>query len=150
MNFQDWFIEKKVQNHHIGFVNLLQSEQQKQVFQSLADQMATMRPSQTLGLEFLELVVDIISLKKENLIDRNFSDFDSWKKHLYSLRFPQTVARDQVLKEKLEQLSWPTQSKIKFERRGDRAGVELKTFITSSLDLKKLIAELERVQKDFP
>ena len=53
------------------------------------------------------------------------------------------------LKEKLESLSWPYGSKIKFERRGDRAGIELKLFISSSSDLTKVISSLERVKENI-
>ena len=43
-------------------------------------------------------------------------------------------------------LPWPYGSKLKFERRGDRAGIELKVFITSEADLIKTIAALEQVK----
>lgn len=150
MNFQDWLYEKKVEQHHLVFMNALKTQQQKDSFHSLATELASFNPSQSSGLKFLEILADLILLNKEGQVLRNFNSFDLWKEHLRALRYPQTASHDLQFKEKLEKLSWPSNSKIKFERRGDRAGVELKTFITSALDIKKFAAELERLEKDFP
>lgn len=150
MNFQDWLLEKKVHDQHLVFANALKTKDQKQAFESLAYKMANLSPSQSLGLQFLELITDLILMDKTHLILEESKDFNCWLQHIKELRYPQTLSRDQNLKEKLEKLNWPSGSKTKFERRGDRAGVELKTFISSSLDIKKLAAELERLEKEFP
>ena len=79
----------------------------------------------------------------------NSSDVPTWKNHLKKIRYPMTSQNEEQLKDRLENLPWPYGSKVKFERRGDRSGVELKVFIASSVDLTKVISSLERIKEQL-
>jgi len=81
-------------------------------------------------------------INSENEVLTETTNINTWKSELKKLRYPQTTLSDQELKTKLEALPWPYGAKVKFERRGDRAGVEVKLFISSSADLTKSISAL--------
>lgn len=105
------------------------------------------------GLKILELSTEILLINPnqylfDEMFDKN-KNSETWIKQLQALRFPLTTARDEQQEQKMIKLSWPVGSKVKFERRGDRSGVELKYFITSPADMIKLISSLERVYAEM-
>jgi hypothetical protein len=83
------------------------------------------------------------------LLFESSHDFSKWSESLKKLRYPQTSLRDESLKQKFESLPWPAGSKVKFERRGDKSGVELKIFISGQADVTKAVAALERVGQEL-
>ena len=149
MSFQTWTLEKKIKDTDLVFLRALNSSVHLDLFQKAADQFALLNPTFSESLPVLEQMTDLILMGHDEQLFLNSESFDIYKKHIRALRFPQTTQRDEELKIKLESLPWPYGSKVKFERRGDRAGVELKLFISSEVDLTKVISALERVQKEF-
>lgn len=145
MDFKAWTILKKVKASDLIFIQTL-SDGQAGIFNSIADKMAGLNPSFSEGISFLEKVADLIQMgHTENLLNESES-FSSWEQALYKLRYPVTSERDEIAKKHFEQLPWPAGAKLKFERRGDRAGVEVRIFISSPTDITKVISSLERVQ----
>ncbi|MBC7420165.1 MAG: hypothetical protein H7328_05505 [Bdellovibrio sp.] len=160
MDFKTWAVDKKLKDSDLLFKKALKTPSQEDLFLKAADHMATLKPSFTEGLQTLELLTDLILMGHDEALfggagvpvtSDNFQPliFESWKESLRRLRYPETSLRDDDLKIKLEKLPWPYGSKVKFERRGDRAGVELKLFVSSSTDLTKILASLERVQEEI-
>lgn len=156
--FQNWVQTKKVQPNDLRFLSLLPAPEQKDLFHQHTDIFFATAPSFSEGLQVLELVVDLILLKRDSEIpvlavaDRNqaVQKISEWRAQLHKLRYPSTSGNDDQRKQILENLNWPTGAKTKVERRGDRHGVELKIFISSSTDVTKLISNLERIKNDFP
>ncbi|MGZ3692138.1 MAG: hypothetical protein ACXVAX_11590 [Pseudobdellovibrio sp.] len=149
MNFKTWKEQKKVKDGDLVFASALKGTQQQEVFNKLADDMAALAPSFTEGLAFLETAVDLILMGHlETLFEKN-KNFEIWNMHLKDLRYPQTKLRDETLKQRFEKLPWPYGSKVKFERRGDKFGAELKLFISNPSDLTKILASLERVKQEL-
>lgn len=149
MSFQTWLELKKVKEHDLIFLRALKQPAHIDLLNRLADQMATLNPSFTEGLAFLETASDLILMGHlEDLLTQT-SSFEAWKTHLRKLRYPHTTERDEVTQQQMQQLPWPAGAKIKFERRGDKFGAELKYFISNQADVIKLIASLERVQKEL-
>ena len=149
MNFKTWKELKKVKDHDLIFINSLKSQQQIDLFNHIADEMSLLQPSFSEGLIFLETLTDLILIGHlENLLESK-TDFQMWKTHLKNLRYPQTKLRDENLKNKFEHLPWPYGAKMKYERRGDKFGAELKLFISNPADLTKVIASLERVKQEL-
>ena len=144
-----WLAEKKVKDSDLLFKNALKTPLQEGLFLRLADHLAGLNPSFTEGLQTLELLTDLILMGFEENLFENSQSFETWRTHIKALRYPETTSRDTDLKQKLEKLPWPYGSKVKFERRGDRAGVELKLFVSSATDLTKILASLERVQQEI-
>jgi hypothetical protein len=149
MSFGVWVTEKKVKESDLVFTRALKNPAHLDLFQKAADHVVGFTPSFSDGLQALELVTDLILMGHDEEIFATLSGFESYRSHLKKLRYPQASQRDQDLKNKLETLPWPYGSKVKFERRGDRAGIELKLFITNDVDLTKIMASLERVQKEL-
>lgn len=150
MSFQTWTTEKKVKESDLIFTRALQNPAHLDLFHKVADQIACLSPSFSEGLQILELVTDLILMgHTEELFIQINSSAEAYKAYLKTLRYPQTTRRDEDLKTKLESLPWPYGAKVKFERRGDRAGVEVKLFISSEVDLTKILASLERVKQEL-
>lgn len=144
-----WLEAKKVKANDLAFLSPLKTDLQWQLFFKALLQLIEARTSYTESLRNLELISDLILMGHEETLFEQAHDFVKWSAHLKALRYPATTQRDDQLKEKLEKLPWPYGSKTKFERRGDRAGIELKMFIASEADLIKAISSLERVKEQI-
>lgn len=149
MNFNSWSLEKKIKPTDLVFTQALKTELQRDLFNRVSEQMAEHNPSFSEGLQFLEQITDLILMGYNDELFTEQPSWTRWKEKIHELRFPLTKSRDEKLKIKFESLPWPAGSKIKFERRGDRAGVEVKLYISNEADLTKILASLERVQKAF-
>lgn len=147
--FQNWVQAKKVKPQDLRFLTLLTSLEHQEKFSKVTDAFFATGPTFSEGLQVMETVVDLVLMKKSDQIPP-FSTIDVWRQQLAHVRHPVTTAHDDVRKAAIEKLKWPSGSKIKVERRGDRHGVELKVFISSATDLTKVIASLERAKDDFP
>jgi len=144
-----WSEDKKVKESDLIFARALKNPVHLDLFHKAADQVAGFGPSFSEGLQILEMLTDLVLMGHSEQLFLQQTDLATYKMHLKSLRYPQTTKRDEDLKTKLENLPWPYGSKVKFERRGDRAGVELKLFISSDVDLTKILASLERVKQEL-
>lgn len=144
-----WSEDKKVKESDLIFARALKNPVHLDLFHKVADQVAGLGPSFSDGLQILEMLTDLVLMGHTEELFLRQTDLATYKAHLKSLRYPQTTKRDDDLKIKLENLPWPYGSKVKFERRGDRAGVELKLFISSEVDLTKILASLERVKQEL-
>ena len=144
-----WIEAKKIKDSDLVFTQLLQNDLQWKLFLKACLIIIEFRFSYTESLKYLELITDLILMGHDEAIFEYNFDQNKWTAHLQNLRYPHTSQRDDHLKNKLEKLPWPYGSKTKFERRGDRAGIELKMFITSEADLIKAISALERVKEQI-
>lgn len=142
-----WIEAKKIKSHDLLFLSPLKTDLQWQLLFKAVLLMVEFRTSYSESLKTLETVSDLILMGHTESLFEYSHDLAAWMDHLKKLRYPTTVQRDDQLKTKLEKLPWPAGAKTKFERRGDRAGMELKMFITSEADLIKVISSLERVKE---
>jgi hypothetical protein len=149
MNFKTWKEQKKVKNQDLIFTHSLKENLHQELFTKISEQMASLKPSFTEGLAFLETATELILMGHGELLFESSHDFSKWSESLKKLRYPQTSLRDESLKQKFESLPWPAGSKVKFERRGDKSGVELKIFISGQADVTKAVAALERVGQEL-
>lgn len=146
---EPWLEAKKVKAQDLVFLSPLKTDLQWQLLFKALSHLIEARTSYTESLKTLEIISDLILMGHEETLFEQSHDFMKWTNHVRSLRYPSTTQRDDALKERLEKLPWPYGSKTKFERRGDRAGIELKMFITSEADLIKAISSLERVKEQI-
>jgi hypothetical protein len=149
MNFKTWKEQKKVQQRDLIFTHALKETQHQLLFEKMAEKMSELNPSFTEGLGFLELATDLILMGHLEVLFESSSDFARWQQQLKKLRYPHTTQRDENAVLSLEKLPWPSNAKLKFERRGDKFGVEMKVFISNPSDLSKVISALERVQSEM-
>ena len=148
-DIKKWITDKKFKDSDFGFLNTVQLAEQLHLLARSFYQCYFLKASFSETLQILEVVSELILMGHDEAIFENMTELATWQKNLKSLRYPHTTQTDQLLKTKLESLPWPHGSKIKFERRGDRSGVELKLFITSQADLTKITAALERVKEQL-
>ncbi len=148
-SFTQWSVDKKVKDSDLRFTAALKQPEHQEIFKALSNQLAALRPSFSEGLAILELLTELILMGHHEDLFVNAVTLSSWQTHLRQLRFPVTTEKDSLLKTKFENLPWPQGAKVKFERRGDRSGAEIKFFVSTPTDLTKLIAALERVQQEF-
>lgn len=148
-----WLETKKAPKDDLPFLRLIKTEEHYSILVQALEKFSIAKPSYSEGIKILELITEIIMLNPTQCgIQGLFEGFQSsagWLKHLTQLRYPTTSQRDRELEKKMLSLPWPYGSKVKFERRGDRAGVELKMFITSEADLIKIVSSLERVKMEL-
>ncbi|OFZ29026.1 MAG: hypothetical protein A2622_13110 [Bdellovibrionales bacterium RIFCSPHIGHO2_01_FULL_40_29] len=145
-SFDLWKSEKKVKDSDLIFTRALKTQFQQDLFHRLSNTLADLKPSFTEGLQLLEMVTDLILMDYTEALFVYTEDLDTYRTYLRNLRYPMTTHHDDVLKHKFTEMPWPQGAKVKFERRGDRAGVEVRFFVSSATDITKLIAALERVQ----
>ncbi len=148
-SFNSWKLEKKIKDSDLIFTRALKSIYHQDLFNRLATALADQRPSFSEGLQMLELFTDLLLMDYSEALFLKTDDLETWKCYLQNLRYPMTTYHDEAMKNKFQNLPWPNGAKTKFERRGDRAGVEFKFFISSEADLTKLIASLERVKAEL-
>lgn len=149
MNFKTWKEQKKVKDQDLIFTKSLHENLHQELFLKVSEQMASLTPSFTEGISFLETATDLILMGYNEQLFEKSADFSAWQASLRGLRYPQTSLRDEALKQKFESLPWPAGAKVKFERRGDRSGVEMKVFISGGPDVTKIVAALERVGQEL-
>lgn len=146
-SIQDWLTAKKIKSTDLSPIQSLKADLHWKLFVTAITSLIELKASYSESIKTIDLITDLILMgHSENLFEKATS-YPIWADHLYQLRYPATVQRDEQLKQKYEALPWPYGSKTKFERRGDRSGIELKVFITSEADLIKVMSSLERVQQ---
>lgn len=149
MNFKTWKEQKKVKDQDLIFTHLLKEILHQELFSKVSEQMASLKPSFSEGISFLESATELILMGHAEDLFENSHDFAFWQETLKRLRYPQTSLRDDEQKRKFEALPWPAGAKIKFERRGDKSGVEVKVFISGAPDVTRIVAALERVGQEL-
>ena len=158
-DFKNWLEDKKFKDTDFGFLKILESNIQMHTVQTHTVQTHLvarcfyhcyqLKASFSETLQILETASELILMGHHESLFEKTALLSQWRSHLKSLRYPHATKADEELKSRLESLPWPYGSKVKFERRGDRAGVELKFFITSHADLTKITAALERVKEQL-
>jgi hypothetical protein len=141
--FQDWCIEKKINPNDLTPLNAAKALNLNPVLL----QILNLRASKAVGVQCLEICIDLLlmgHLPEEVL--GSFHDAEAWNLHLKRLRFPETTARDEEQSKKMSKLPWPGTSHARWLRQGDRAGIELKLFVSNPSDLKKYLTSLGKVQ----
>lgn len=153
VGFQNWCSDKKVGPQDL--LPLISAGELELKF--LYHDILQFGLSKSLGVKALELGIELIlmghvaeNLSSERLltfVPKNESPGEAWVSALKHLRYPETFKRDQEQAKKMSSLPWPGSSQAKWTRQGDRAGIELKLFVTQPSDLKKYMQSLAKVQE---
>lgn len=108
---------------------------------------AGLQLSRSQGAQIVELVSECVLLKTDSsLWTKNSTSAADWVQSLNSTRYPQTQNRDSERQNKLL-LGWPKSFSTRWLRQGDRAGVEVKFFVSSKRELAEKISSLHRVHE---
>ncbi len=150
--FQEWAADKKLSP--LDLTPLLASEnlELKYLFHDLV----SLNMPRVLGVKALELAIELQlmghasqSLTTEALLSTPPQDLslgEAWVQALKALRYPETFRRDQATEAQMTKLPWPGTTQARWTRQGDRAGIELKLFVSQPSDLKKYLQSLSHVQ----
>ncbi|MGZ5280011.1 MAG: hypothetical protein ACXWC9_08720 [Pseudobdellovibrionaceae bacterium] len=150
--FLDWAAEKKISPQ--DFAPLLSSDSLELKF--LFHDIVSLHLSRSLGVKALELGIELMligqapeALTSEMLVPihpRDLSVGEAWVQELKILRYPETFKRDLAAEAQMTSLPWPGTTQARWTRQGDRAGIELKLFVSQPSDLKKYLQSLNKVQ----
>lgn len=145
--FQNWAAQKKLSPADIAPLRIVAQEK----LNPFLERVLSLDLSKSFALQLLELSTDLLFFEEdpEKILEqwpRSKNEIEVGLRKLKALRFPQTTQSDQALEGQMKQLPWPGTSQAKWVRQGDRAGIELKLFVSQPSDLKKYLVSLERVQ----
>jgi hypothetical protein len=150
--FLDWAAERKLSPHDLA--PLLSSADLELKF--LFHDIISLGLGRSLGVKALELGIELLLLNLvpqdltcEKLVanvPRDVSTGEAWVQALKILRYPETFKRDQLAEAQMTALPWPGTTQARWTRQGDRAGIELKLFVSQPSDLKKYLQSLNKVQ----
>jgi hypothetical protein len=150
--FLSWGAEKKLSPQDLAPLLAASVVECKFLFHDILN----LNLSRSLGVKALEMGVDLLlmgqkpeDLSQEKLLPnaaKNLSPGEAWVQELQKLRYPETFKRDLEAQAHMTALPWPGTSQARWLRQGDRAGIELKLFVSQPSDLKKYLQSLSRVQ----
>jgi hypothetical protein len=144
-----WFNQKGFKDQDLDMRRLLSQDSDRLLWIRGLARCGLLRASFAETLHIMEILTDLIAMGHTEGLFLEDKDLETWRQNLRTLRYPNTQKRDAELRTHLEALPWPHGSKVKFERRGDRSGIELKIFISSPVDITKIMAALERVREEL-
>jgi len=150
--FQKWCSDKKVSPQDLLPLLSATALELKYLFHDLIQ----FNLSKSHGVKALELGIELMLLGKKpeeitsqqllTFVGKDQTPSEAWIETLKFMRYPETIRRDHDQEEKMTSLPWPGTSHAKWTRQGDRAGIELKLFVSQPSDLKKYLQSLSRVQ----
>jgi hypothetical protein len=97
------------------------------------------------GTLIFELLIELLMMGKD-LKPLLLQPTIQWLPILKKERYPLATFQSQKKEEQLRKFSWPLHSQVKWVRKGDKSGVELKLFITHPQDLERSLIKLEQLK----
>lgn len=143
IHFQNWCGLKKVGAQELCPLLAAQSIP----VNVLCHQIVHRQLSRALGIRALELGIELLLMEQniDELLSAN-CNADEWVEQLALRRFPEQSRRDSEAQQLIKKYPWPGSSQIRWTRQGDRAGIEMKLFVSQPSDLKKFSENLNRLQ----
>lgn len=144
--FQDWVSLKELGSKDLA---ILRSFAEIDALRPLCTAVAVKSASKSTGVQILEWGGELLlmNLPEASVLPLANEDADSWCTRLKALRHPETTAGEEVARKKWLSLPWPSLSQIKWIRKGDESGLEIRFMVSSREDLRKKLKGLEHVQK---
>ncbi len=143
--FLDWCAEHSLSPRDLfpllSLTNLQSVEEALKRISSLA-------LSRNLGAQILELAVECRLLSLSESSESCASTGDEWLQQLKAKRYPQTAFSDSEKQKKMLELPWPKDFQLRWQRQGDRSGLEVKFFVSHEKELPKFTQLLQQtIQK---
>lgn len=138
--FQFWASHKKLGMKDLAILRCLQEDTS---IKDLCLYIARQNASKNTGQQALEIAIELL------LCDETLPSFDEsielWHKTLYKMRYTETSSKDSDDEEKMLKLPWPSKSKTRWLRQGDRSGVQFQFYISNHQEFEKQVKGLEKV-----
>ena len=148
VGFQTWMIEKKLGAQEMMILGTALDPKNNLKLEPLLHAILLTKASRSQGAHILETGVELalMGLAMDTLVAFENETADAWTERLKLLRYPQTAKKDSESEARLQNLPWPGQSQARWVRQGDKAGLELKIFVSNPSDLKKSVTSLQKLQ----
>lgn len=120
------------------------------------DQIITRNPTRSEGTLLFEFFIDLLQMgnKLTELLPKSTESTNQWISNLKKIRYPRTHQSDIDSAQKIQQFDLTGTSSAKWVRMGDKAGIELRFFVSQPSDLKKISGSINKLQieleKDSP
>lgn len=143
-NFQQWLQAHDASPRDIAPLLSLKANHN---LEHVLTTMVNLNVSRSLGLQILELAVDLQLLGTEikNILPVASESADSWVSRLKKLRFPMTETLDAQTEQILQSLPWTKAFSKRWTRMGDRSGLEIKFLALSQEDLRNKVKSLQEI-----
>jgi hypothetical protein len=116
----------------------------------LLSKLTSLSPSHQKGLQALDLAAELLLLpvNVDKVVDGS-ANIESWLLHLQQLRRPESHRRDQREQNLLKELPLPRNIKVRWERRNDTTGVEVRFFVSSAREFKDRLDQLSKIKEQI-
>lgn len=155
LDIQRWLSQKKMAPQDLAPFRALDD---LSVLDDYWDELLLANPSKSEGVKWLEMLIELILMDftKTQLMPSSSSTENpqsrstaQWLSHLHALRYPLSTQQADQAEQKIRTFSWPPKSEVRWSRRGDRSGVELKFFFSNPQELKINTLRLEKIAQDL-
>lgn len=141
--FQKWADQKKI---HPSELRILKSLKDISSISPLLQWMAEENLSHSVGLSVLEQGVELIlmNLSLEKILNLNLSQEDTIKM-IEQKRKPLSYSKQQIKKEKLKKILWPSGVNSQWQRKGDKTGLEIKIWCQNQKELEEKLSKVNQL-----
>ncbi len=109
----------------------------------------TIGVSRSLGSQILELLIECFLLDPNGAKTSAAHNGDEWLSQLKIKRYPQTYKSDLEKQQKMMSLPLPKDFQTRWQRQGDRSGLEVRFFISQEQELKKYSQLLQQTLENM-
>ncbi|MDE0118956.1 MAG: hypothetical protein OXM55_02980 [Bdellovibrionales bacterium] len=143
VSFQAWVNKKAIHLSELRILNSLEDMKQIHfIFEWIAEQ----SPSHSQGIKILELGVELflMSLDPDKILKSYFSP-EKVIQEMEKKRNPLSSSQDQVNKNNLKKVIWPSQVSTQWQRRGDTTGLEIKIWCRNQKEWEEKIHRVNQL-----
>lgn len=140
--FCKWTEEKKLGPRDLG---ILWAIPDILPHQWIFDKIAKDNPSKSIGVQCIEYAVELSLMGVNPEEMQSHTPSHQWVNQLKKLRYPMSTEKDLDQSEKASLLPWPKESRVSWERKGDRTGIQLQLQFKNQEELSNTIRHLTRV-----
>ena len=142
---QKWVIEKEV---HLGELRILASMESVEDLHFIYEWLLKKNVSHALGVRALELAGELMLMgfsTTEILKPTDNLRVEEVILAMESLRKPVNSKQDSQKQKALQNILWPVNTSVSWKRKGDAAGVEMKLWCQSQVDLERQLKEIGNI-----
>ena len=137
LSFQDWVNKKEV---HLSELRILNSLEDIKPVHLILEWIAEQNLSHSHGVRALELGVELflIGLQPDKILKSNLPP-EKIIQEMEQKRKPLSSSQDQINKNNLKKILWPSHVSAQWQRKGDTTGLEIKLWCRNQIELEEKI-----------
>jgi hypothetical protein len=114
--------------------------------QKLLSHCVKLKMSKSQVLETCEMGNELFEIDGDLLIPD--IEREKFMAHIKALRFPISTSKDSERAQNIKLQNWPLRTQVRWQRLGDLAGLEVKFFVTSAEEFKRILKDFDKVQAE--